>query len=170
MAEEIRQKEFSFSEKEAEAAARCELGVGDLPRKALFWAALIILLSIGARILLDMPLPSLKMTGMYGAAVLAWALFLVYIRIRLRDTARELAKRTLYLTEEENGFTVHEFSTEMRYHARFEEITAVEKGEYICRITSPMGRICIPVRAMSSGFRDALDSLEGAQHMMRDWM
>ena len=46
MAEEIRQKEFSFSEKEAEAAARCELGLGDLPRKALFWAAVIILMSI----------------------------------------------------------------------------------------------------------------------------
>lgn len=170
MAAEIRQKEFSFSEKEAEAAARCELGVGDLPQKSLFWAALIILLSIGARILLEMPLPSLSMTGMYGAVILAWALFLIYIRIRLRDTARELSKRTLFLTEEENGFTVHEFSTEMRYHTRFDEITAVEKGEYICRITSPMGRICLPVSAMSSGFRDTLDSLEGAQHTMREWM
>ena len=170
MAEEKRQREFSFSEKEAEAAARCELGVGDLPRKTLFWAALIILLSIGARILLDMPLPSLRMAGMYGAAALAWTLFLIYIRIRLRDTAREMGKRSLILTEEADGFTVHEFSTEMRYHARFDEITAVEKGEYICRITSPMGRICIPVSAMSSGFRDRLDALEGAQHTVREWM
>ena len=170
MAGEIRQNEFSFSEKEAEAVARCELGVGDLPRKALFWAALIILLTIGARILLEMPLPSLRMTGMYGAVILAWTLFLVYIRIRLRDTARELAKRTLFFSEEGDGFTLHEFSTEMRYHARFDEITAIEKGEYICRITSPMGRVCLPVRVLSSGFRDTLDQLEGAQHMTREWM
>ena len=170
MADELRQTEFSFSEKEAEAAARCELGVGDLPRKMLFWAALILLLSVGVRILLDIPLPSLRMLGMYGAAVLTWVLFLSYIRIRLRDTAREMGKRTLYLTEEEDGLTIHEFSTELRYHTRFSEITTVEKGEYICRITSPMGRICIPVSAMSSSLRERLDSLEGAQHITRDWM
>lgn len=170
MAEDYRQTEFSFSEKEAEAAARCELGVGDLPGKAMFWAALILLVSIGVRILTDMPLPSFRMLGMYGAAALAWVLFLIYIRIRLRDTARELRKRTLFLSEDESGFMVHEFSTELRYHARFKDITAVEKGEYICRITSPMGRICIPIRAMSSALRDTLDGLEGAQHITRDWM
>ena len=170
MTDGSRQTAFTFSEKEAEATARCELGVGDLPRKTLFWAALILLVSIGVRIIMDLPLPSFRMMGMYGAAALVWVLFLSYIRIRLRDTAAELRKRTLFLTEEEDGLTVHEFSTELRYHTRFSEITAVEKGEYIFRITSPMGRICIPVSAMSSSLRERLEGLEGAQHITRDWM
>ena len=170
MAEEIRQTTFSFDEDEAKAVARCEVGVGDLPGKATFWIVFAVLLSVGAGIILELPLPSANMLGIYGATALLWILFMIYIRHRLRVTEEELKKRTLILVEETGGFALYEFSTELRYHAGYEEITAVEKGDHIYRISAPMGRICLPVRKIPSEFRDRLESLKDARQIPRNWM
>ena len=170
MAEQNNQKAFSFSEKEAEAAARCEVGTGDLPEKTAFWMALAILLSLGVRLIFELPLPPFSMIGIYGAVALVWILFMIYIRSRIKATAKDIAGRTLFLHIEEDGFAVYEFSTELRYCTLNRDITEVEKGEYIYRITSPMGRICLPLREMPAEFRDRLEQLEGAAHSVKSWM
>ena len=170
MAEDLKQTEFSYNEKEAEAVARCETGVGDLPSKAAFWIILMILITISIRIIFELPLPPMSMMGMYGATLLLWILFSVYIRHRIRVTAEDLKKRTLYLVWEEEGFSVYEFSSELRYHTAYEEIASVEKGEQIYRITSPMGRICIPVRTAPAEFRDMIEKRENVQIITRRWM
>lgn len=170
MAEEIKRTEFSFSREEAEAAARCETGIGDLPSVAAFWIALVMLLSIAARILFDIPLPATGLLGMYGVTALLWILFSVYIRHRIRITAAAIIKRYLHLVTEEERFSVYEFADEIRYHAAYSEIAAVEKGEYIYRITAPIGRICIPVRVVPSEMKERLETLENAEHITRRWM
>jgi|GEM_PF-2139889 len=170
MAEDIKRTVFSFGEEESEAAARCEVGTGDLPERASFWMVLVILLTIGARIMMDLPLPSLQMTGMYAAALLMWVLFLIYIKFRLRKTAEDLRKRELVLITSGEGFAVYEFSTDLRYHTAFSEITSVERGDHVYRITSPMGRICLPVRKLPAEFRDRLEQLPDAAHTARRWM
>ena len=170
MAEETKRNEFSFSKEEAEAAARCETGIGDLPSVAAFWIALIVLLSIAVRIIFDIPLPPMRVIGMYGVTALLWILFSIYIRHRIRITAAAIMKRYLHLVTEEERFSVYEFADEIRYHADYNEIATVEKGEYIYRITAPIGRICIPVRAMPSEMKERLESLESAEHITRRWM
>ena len=170
MPEDIRQTIFQFDEEEAKAAARCETGTGDMPEKATFWLALAVLVTLGARILLDLPLPQLNILGMYGATALLWILFLIYIRHRLKITAEELKKRELILVDDENGLALYEFSMELRYRAGYEEITSVEKGEHIYRITAPMGRICLPARKLPAELRDRLESLDSAQQVTRSWM
>lgn len=170
MAEGIKQTTFSFDEEEAKAVARCEVGVGDLPGRATFWLVLAVLVSLGIRILFDLPLPSMNMLGLYGATALLWILFLIYIRHRLRVTEEELKKRTLILVQEETGFALYEFSTELRFHTGYEEITSVEKGEHIYRISAPMGRVCLPVKKMPAEFRDRIDSLSEAENTPRSWM
>ena len=170
MAETIKQTAFSFDDNEAKAVARCEVGTGDLPGKATFWLVFAVLVSLGIRVIFDLPLPSVNMLGIYGATALLWILFLLYIRHRLRVTDEELKKRSLILVEEDEGFALYEFSTELRYHAGYDEITSVEKGEHIYRISAPMGRICLPVRKIPSEFKVKLDSLEGAKQIPRSWM
>ena len=170
MAETIKQTTFSFDGDEAKAVARCEVGTGDLPGKTTFWLVFAVLISLGIRVLFDLPLPSVNMLGIYGATALLWILFLFYIRHRLHVTEEELKKRSLILVEEDEGFALYEFSTELRYHAGYDEITSVEKGEHIYRISAPMGRICLPVRKIPSEFREKLDSLERAKQIPRSWM
>ncbi|MBP1554890.1 MAG: hypothetical protein J6U30_02300 [Oscillospiraceae bacterium] len=170
MAETVKQTAFSFDDNEAKAVARCEVGTGDLPGKATFWLVFAVLVSLGIRVIFDLPLPSVNMLGIYGATALLWILFLLYIRHRLHVTEEELKKRSLILVEEDEGFALYEFSTELRYHAGYDEITSVEKGEHIYRISAPMGRICLPVRKIPSEFRVKLDSLEGAKQIPRSWM
>ena len=170
MAETIKQTAFSFDDNEAKAVARCEVGTGDLPGKATFWLVFAVLVSLGIRVIFDLPLPSVNMLGIYGATARLWILFLLYIRHRLRVTDEELKKRSLILVEEDEGFALYEFSTELRYHAGYDEITSVEKGEHIYRISAPMGRICLPVRKIPSEFKVKLDSLEGAKQIPRSWM
>jgi hypothetical protein len=170
MAETVKQTAFSFDDNEAKAVARCEVGTGDLPGKATFWLVFAVLVSLGIRVIFDLPLPSVYMLGIYGATALLWILFLFYIRHRLHVTEEELKKRSLILVEEDEGFALYEFSTELRYHAGYDEITSVEKGEHIYRISAPMGRICLPVRKIPSEFRVKLDSLEGAKQIPRSWM
>ncbi|MBQ5341254.1 MAG: hypothetical protein J6W57_04535 [Oscillospiraceae bacterium] len=170
MAETIKQTAFSFDDNEAKAVARCEVGTGDLPGKATFWLVFAVLVSLGIRVIFELPLPSANMLGIYGATALLWILFLFYIRHRLHVTEEELKKRSLILVEEDEGFALYEFSTELRYHAGYDEITSVEKGEHIYRISAPMGRICLPVRKIPSEFREKLDSLEGAKQIPRSWM
>ncbi|MBQ5342140.1 MAG: hypothetical protein J6Z24_01580 [Oscillospiraceae bacterium] len=170
MAETVKQTAFSFDDNEAKAVARCEVGTGDLPGKATFWLVFAVLVSLGIRVIFDLPLPSVNMLGIYGATALLWILFLFYIRHRLHVTEEELKKRSLILVEEDEGFALYEFSTELRYHAGYDEITSVEKGEHIYRISAPMGRICLPVRKIPSEFRVKLDSLEGAKQIPRSWM
>ena len=170
MAETVKQTAFSFDDNEAKAVARCEVGTGDLPGKATFWLVFAVLVSLGIRVIFDLPLPSVNMLGIYGATALLWILFLFYIRHRLHVTEEELKKRSLILVEEDEGFALYEFSTELRYHAGYDEITSVEKGEHIYRISAPMGRICLPVRKIPSEFREKLDSLEGAKQIPRSWM
>ena len=144
--------------------------MGDLPSRTVFWVILTALFSIGIRVVADMPVPSLSVLGMYGATLLLWVLFMVYIKHRLSVTARDIENRTLYLLTEEDGISVYEFSTELRYHTAFEEITEVERGDLIYRISAPMGRICIPVRSSPAELRDRLESLEGAVPTARRWM
>ena len=170
MAETVKQTAFSFDDNEAKAVARCEVGTGDLPGKATFWLVFAVLISLGIRVIFELPLPSANMLGIYGATALLWILFLFYIRHRLHVTEEELKKRSLILVEEDEGFALYEFSTELRYHASYDEITSVEKGEHIYRISAPMGRICLPVRKIPSEFREKLDSLEGAKQIPRSWM
>lgn len=170
MTEKIKQTTFSFDEDEAKAVARCEVGVGDLPGRATFWLVFAVLISVGAGVIFELPLPSVNMLGIYGATVLLWILFLFYIRHRLRVTEEDLKKRTLILVEEDSGFALYEFSTELRFHAGYDEITAVEKGDRIYRISAPMGRVCLPVRKIPAEFRDRIDSLKDAQQITRNWM
>ena len=170
MAETVKQTAFSFDDNEAKAVARCEVGTGDLPGKATFWLVFAVLVSLGIRVIFDLPLPSVNMLGIYGATALLWILFLFYIRHRLHVTEEELKKRSLILVEEDEGFALYEFSSELRYHAGYDEITSVEKGEHIYRISAPMGRIGLPVRKIPSEFRVKLDSLEGAKQIPRSWM
>ena len=170
MEEDVRRTGFSFSGEEAEAAARCETGVGDLPSAAAFWMVLIILLSLGVRVIFDLPLPPLSTIGLYGATALLWILFSVYIRHRIRVTAEDIKRRYLHLVTEKEGFSVYEFEREIRYHAAYSEISAVEKGDHIYRITAPIGRICIPLKDVPEEMKARLETLEGAQHITRRWM
>ncbi len=162
--------EFRFTEEEAMITARCEIGVGDLPRRLSLILAAATLAVFGLRLAKKMPLPSFSMMGCYAAAAAAWIIMLVYIKKRLSMTARDIASRTLYLYYGEDGAELYEVTERFRYHAPFGDITAVERGDKVCRITAPMGRICFPLRLLSASQLQKLDGLENAKHIRRDWM
>lgn len=163
-------REFRFTKEEAEITARCEIGVGDLPRRLSVILASALAAVLLLRIILDMPLPSFATLGCYAAALAGWIIMLVYIRRRLGITSRDIASRTLYLYWGDEGAEMYEPAGDLRYHARFDEITAVERGDRVCRISAPMGRICFPLRLLDAGELKQLDGLENAKHLRKDWM
>ena len=170
MNEESERREFRFTEEEAYITARCEIGVGDLPRKLSTVLAIAALFTAAVRLIMGLPLPSFAMLGCYAAALAAWVIMMVYIRWRLKVTAKDIASRDLYLYYGDDGVEMYEVTERLRYHAPFDDITAVERGDRVCRITAPMGRICFPLRLLSASELQKLDGLEKAGHLRRDWM
>lgn len=146
-----RTEPFIYTAEEAAAAARHELGVGELP----FYLSLLLAACFGAVLLARTRmglslLPPFSVLGVYAAAVGAWCIFLVYIRIRLRQTAAALQKRSFTLHVQQSGFAVFEFDTSSRYHAAYADITAVKSEQPVICITAPMGRVCLPQRIFTA--------------------
>lgn len=169
MNENAERREFSYDDREAEIVARCETGAGDLPRTMTVWFACGIVAVALLRIIRNMPLPTLQMLGCYAAAITAWVLFTVFINYRIRQTAAELKKRILILYFGDDGIELYEYTTELRYHCRFEDIELVERGDSICRVTSRTGRICLPLRLLSAEEIRKLDA-STERNIRRDWM
>ena len=164
-------RRFVFTDEEAAIVARCEIGVGDLPRRLYCWMAIALLFVFALRPALGMPLlPSFAVLGCYAAAAAAWIILMVYIDRRLKITARDIASRELYLYFGKDGVEMYEDTESLRYHAPFPDISLVERGDRVCRITAPMGRICFPLRLLSAEELRQLDGLENAGHLRRDWM
>ena len=138
---------FIYTAAEAAEAARCELGVGSLPRDlsaALVLGFLAVLLGrsgLGLSLL-----PPFSVLGAYAAAAAAWCIFMVYIRIRLKQTEAAIKSRSLTLAKNESGFCVYEYETQPLYHTAFADISALKKQLHTLHITAPMGRICLPAR------------------------
>ena len=143
MTDKAVKREFSFTDREAGIVARCELGVGDLPR---------------------------RLSLMLGAAVTAWVVFLVYLDRRLKLTAGDIASRTLGLYWSGEGMELYDYAGQLRYRAEFSQVETVERGDLVCRISSPMGKVCVPLRLLSASELQALDGLEQARHVRRSWM
>ena len=146
-----RTEPFIYTAEEAAAAARYELGVGELP----FYLSLLLAACFGAVLLVRTRmglslLPPFSVLSAYAAAVAAWCIFLVYIRIRLRQTAAALQKRSFTLLAEKEGFAVFEFDSASRYHAAYADITAVKSEPPVLCITAPMGRVCLPHRIFTA--------------------
>ena len=89
MTDKAVKREFSFTDREAGIVARCELGVGDLPRRLSLMLGATAAATVALRAARKMPLPSFALLGCYAAAVTAWVVFLVYLDRRLKLTAAD---------------------------------------------------------------------------------
>lgn len=158
-----------MSPEDAEIIARADTGTGDLPR--LLSTGMIIAMTaiILLRMILEMPLPSFKVLGAYAVALVAWISMLLYVRFRVKATAEEIKGKPFYLRVNGEGIAAGKFEDDLSYRALWDEIEVVEKGDRIYRITSPMGRLCLPRTALSSDERERLESLE-AIIINRNWM
>ena len=170
MSDKAAKREFRFTDEEAMIAARCELGVGDLPYRLSLMLAATVAVTAALRALRKMPLPSFSVLGCYVAALAAWILFLVYVDRRLKATAKDIGSRTLCLYWSEEGAELADYAGQSLYRTSFAEAEVIERGDRVCRITSPMGRICFPLRLLSASELQALDGLERAKHVRRNWM
>ncbi len=170
MTDKAVKREFSFTDREAGIVARCELGVGDLPRRLSLMLGATAAATVALRAARKMPLPSFALLGCYAAAVTAWVVFLVYLDRRLKLTAADVASRTLGLYWSGEGMELYDYAGQLRYRAEFPQVETVERGDLVCRISSPMGRVCVPLRLLSASELQALDGLEQAKHTRRSWM
>lgn len=160
---------FYLSSEEAEVIAKAETGIGDLPRQLSMGMVIMLMAVIILRIIMDLPLPSFRMLGAYMVAIVAWITLVSFSRVRISRTAEEMKNKPFYLKVSETGIFAGKFSDDFSYHSSWNDIQVVEKGTYIYRITSPMGRLCLPRTALSSVERDKLESLEAIQ-VEKKWM
>ena len=167
MDNEIRQ--FSFTGPEAEAAARAELGTGDLPGRMTTGMMIILVILMIVRIALNLPLPSFRVLGSYMVAVAAWAALILFVSFRLRKMREEMTESRFYLQCTQEGIAAGRFPDEMLYRTAWEEIRMVEQGTHIYRITSPAGRLSIPKTALTAEERQRLDALDAEQKLV-NWM
>ncbi len=108
MTDKAVKREFSFTDREAGIVARCELGVGDLPRRLSLMLGATAAATVALRAARKMPLPSFALLGCYAAAVTAWVVFLVYLDRRLKLTAADVASRTLGLYWSGEGMELYD--------------------------------------------------------------
>ena len=83
---------FYLSPEEAEAVAKAETGIGDLPRQMSMGLVIMLMAVIVLRIIMDMPLPSLKAIGAYVVALVAWVILVVHSRFKVKQAAEELSQ------------------------------------------------------------------------------
>ena len=151
---------FYLSPEEAEVIAKADTGTGDLPRKLSFGMVIMFIAVILLRMIFDMPLPSMRTMGFYLVAVLAWIGIVVYSGIKVKQTAEELKGKAFYVKVTDEGIAAGKHQDDLSFHAMWNDIQIVEKGSLIYRITSPMGRLCLPRTALSSWEREKLESLD----------
>ena len=170
MSDDIKPVRFAFTEKEAEAAARCELGIGDMPRTMSMILTAAVVLTVAVRIAKKMPLPSFRLMACYGACLAAWIFFLILTNRRLKRTAEDIRARDLYFSFDDIGLYLRDENSKRRFACSLDEVQAVEKGELICRVSCPAGRFCFPLRLADDLRMRELDSLQTASHITRSWM
>ena len=160
---------FYLSPDEAAAVAKAETGIGDLPRQMSFGLVLTVIAVILIRMIMDLPLPSFRMIGAYAVAFTAWIGLIIYSKFRVNQTAQELKDKPFYLRVSEEGLSAGKYRDDLSYRAAWNEIQMVESGSLIYRITSPMGRLCLPKTALSAEERGKLESLETVR-IEKKWM
>ena len=163
-------REFSFTARAAGLVASCEPAVGALPRRPSLPLRATAAATVALRAASKMPLPSFALLGCYAPAVTAWVVFLVYLDRRLKLTAADVASRTLGLYWSGEGMELYDYAGQLRYRAEFSQVETVERGDLVCRISSTMGKVCVPLRLLSASELQALDGLEQARHVRRSWM
>ena len=160
---------FYLSPEEAEAVAKAETGIGDLPRQMSMGLVIMLMAVIVLRIIMDMPLPSLKAIGAYVVALVAWVILVVHSRFKVKQAAEELKGKPYYLRVSEAEVAAGKYRDDLTYHAVWNDIQMIERGSLIYRITSPMGRLCLPKTALSYEEREKLETL-GTIQVERKWM
>ena len=160
---------FYLSPEEALAVAKAETGIGNLPVQMSFALVVMVIAVILIRMIMDLPLPSFRMIGAYAVAFVAWTGLITYSKFKVRSTAEELNGKPYCLSVSEAGISAGKFRDDLSYRTQWNDIQIIEKGSVIYRITSPMGRLCLPRTALSSEEREKLESLE-AVHVERSWM
>ena len=162
--------EFSFNREESMILARCELGVGDLPRTASMALTAVFICSAAMRVFMKMSFPSVSVLGVYGVCLSGWILFIIYINRRLKLTAEETAKRRFHVSIAENEIALYEYDSELVFKTGISEIETIEYGSVMYRISSPGGRVCMPKRIFSKEEDNMLENLKSARRIHRYWM
>ena len=160
---------FYLSSEEAEAITKAETGIGDLPRHLSMGMVIMLMAVILLRMILDLPLPSFRMLGAYLVAIAAWLILVSFSGVRIRKTTEEIKNKPFFLKISEAEIFAGKYKDDYSYHVMWSDIQMVERGELIYRITSPMGRLCLPRTALTSAERDKLESLEAIQ-VEKKWM
>lgn len=150
---------FYLNTEEAEAVARADTGAGDLPRQLSTGMVVIMIFIILIRMILYMPFPSFRTLGAYAVALVAWILMIWYVKHRVRITRDELKGKPYFLRISETEIAAGKYEDNLSFRTTWNEIGKVEMGRWIYRITSPMGRLCLPKSALSAQERDRLESL-----------
>ena len=109
--------------------------------------------------ILYMPFPSFRTLGAYAVALVAWILMIWYVEHRVRITRDELKGKPYFLRISETEIAAGKYEDDLSFRTTWNEIGKVEMGRWIYRITSPMGRLCLPKSALSAEERDRLESL-----------
>ena len=160
---------FTFSPDEAEAVSRAETGSGDLPERMSGVMIVILIVSVLLRMVLDLPLPSVRTLGGYSVAVTGWLMLMFYVRHRKKAVRTELEKGQYYLFWSETGIGVGRYRDETFFQTEWQEIRVIEQGDRIFRITAPAGRLCLPNRILSAKERAFLNGL-AAEKVRVNWM
>lgn len=164
------EKSYAMTAEEAEITAKWQLGIRNAAQPlSLALLAAVALVEV-ARRLTRLPLPDWSFIAADAVAVMLFVACLYLIDKRVKERAAAIAQRRITLIYDGGRLALAEGGRRI-YECGGDEITRVEAGPRVVRITSEAGSICIPRSALSDELVAALRERLGKQGFkIYNWM
>ena len=161
---------YMMSAEESEITAKWQLGVRNLSQPlALALLGAVALIEVARRTSF-LPAPGWTFLAADAVAVMLFVGCIYLLDKKVKACAGAIAKRRLNISVSDERLNVAEGGRSV-YSCDIGEITRVEAGPRVARITSPAGAICVPLRALPEGFAAAQRERLGKQGFkIYNWM
>ncbi len=145
------QKCYQMNAEESEITAKWQLGVRNMAQPlALALLGAVALIEVARRTSF-LPAPGWTFLAADAVAVMLFIGLIYLLDKKVKACAASIAKRQLEISITDERLTITEDGKSV-YSCDMSEITRMEAGPRVARISSQMGAICIPLRALPEDF------------------
>lgn len=164
------QKCYRMNAEESEITAKWQLGVRNMAQPlALALLGAVALIEVARRTNF-LPSPGWVFLAADAVAVMLFIGLIYLLDKKVKACAASIAERQLEISITDERLTITEGGKSI-YSCDISEITRIEAGPRVARITSTAGAICIPLSALPEGFAAELRERLGKQGFkIYNWM
>ena len=161
---------YVMSAEESEITAKWQLGVRNLAQPlALALLGAVALIEVARRTSF-LPAPGWTFLAADAAAVIMFVGCIYLLDKKVKACAKAIAERKIDISVSDERLTLTEEGKRI-YGCDLDDITRVEAGPRVARITSSAGAICIPLRALPEDFAAAQrERLGKTSFKIYNWM